>query len=130
MTNDQIRKKDKWRSSEQASRPRFGLRDSDFFCHQVLVVRVFLYAIPFRRRKPHSETKQMNANKRTLARCQSGSVQLSVMGALRFGRLATNASSLSGAKEQQLQQLTEQYKADKISAEEYFQQRAKILAEP
>src|SRR2546430_14197343 len=97
MTNDPIRKKDKSRSSEQASRPRFGLRDSDFFCHQALVVRVFLYAIPFRRRKPHSETKQMNANKRTLARCQSGSVQLSVMGALRFGRLATNASSLSDA---------------------------------
>ena len=40
------------------------------------------------------------------------------------------ASSLPTTKEQALQSLTEQYRTDKISAEEYHQQRAKILAEP
>lgn len=40
------------------------------------------------------------------------------------------ASSLPSSKEQRLQQLTEQYKADKISAADYHEQRAKIIAEP
>ncbi len=40
------------------------------------------------------------------------------------------ASSLPAAKERSLQALLEQYKAEKISAEQYHQQRAKILAEP
>jgi len=44
--------------------------------------------------------------------------------------LVAPASSLPPAKEQALQALTEQYKADKITAEEYHDQRAKILAEP
>ena len=39
-------------------------------------------------------------------------------------------SSLPARKEQLLHALLEQYKADKISAEEYHEQRAKILAEP
>ena len=44
--------------------------------------------------------------------------------------LEAPASSLPSAKDQALKSLTEQYQADKISAEEYHQQRAKILAEP
>ncbi len=40
------------------------------------------------------------------------------------------ASNLPATKEMALQTLLEQYKADKISSEEYHQQRAKILAEP
>jgi len=38
--------------------------------------------------------------------------------------------ALSGSKEERLKQLLTAYKADKISPEEYHQQRAKILAEP
>src|SRR5947199_1434458 len=57
-------------------------------------VRESFHAIPFQRRKPHSAMKQKNANKNTVERCHSGMVQLSVMGALRFGKLAANESSL------------------------------------
>src|SRR6266498_1994213 len=56
-------------------------------------VRELFHAIPFQRRKPHSAMKQTNANKKTADRCHSGMVQLSVMGALRLGRLAANESS-------------------------------------
>ena len=47
-----------------------------------------------------------------------------------FAPLEAPATNLPTTKEQALSSLTEQYKADKISAEEYHQQRAKILAEP
>ena len=40
------------------------------------------------------------------------------------------ATNLPAGKEQRLQSLLEQYKTDKITAEEYHAQRAKILAEP
>ena len=40
------------------------------------------------------------------------------------------ASNLPASKDQRLQTLLDQYRADKISAEEYYNQRAKILAEP
>ena len=50
--------------------------------------------------------------------------------AIPLAPLAGPASNLPATKEQSLQALLEQYKADKISAEEYHQQRAKILAEP
>ena len=40
------------------------------------------------------------------------------------------ASSLPATKDQALRALLDQYKAEKISAEEYQQQRSKILAEP
>jgi len=40
------------------------------------------------------------------------------------------ASSLPTTTEQRLQQLTDKYKADQITAEEYHEQRAKILAQP
>lgn len=40
------------------------------------------------------------------------------------------ASSLPATKDQALRALLDQYKAEKISAEEYHQQRSKILAEP
>lgn len=40
------------------------------------------------------------------------------------------ASSLPASKDQALRTLLDQYKAEKISAEEYHQQRSKILAEP
>lgn len=47
-----------------------------------------------------------------------------------FAPLEAPASSLPSSKEQRLQDLTDKYKADQISAEEYHAQRAKILAEP
>ena len=47
-----------------------------------------------------------------------------------FTPLAGPASSLPALKEQRLQTLLDQYKADKITAEEYHDQRAKIIAEP
>ena len=40
------------------------------------------------------------------------------------------ASSLPAGKEQRLQTLLEQYKADQITSEQYHEQRAKIIAEP
>src|SRR3989442_5934537 len=55
-------------------------------------VRESFHAIPFQRRKPHSARKQTNANKKTAERCHSGMVQLSVMAALRFGKLPANES--------------------------------------
>ena len=39
-------------------------------------------------------------------------------------------TGLSGSKEQRLDQLLQQYRADKISPEEYHAQRSKIMAEP
>lgn len=39
------------------------------------------------------------------------------------------ASPVAGSKEQRLQQLLQQYKADQITPEQYHQERAKILAE-
>lgn len=47
-----------------------------------------------------------------------------------FTPLAAPPSSLPASKEQRLQTLLDQYKADKITAEEYHDQRAKIIAEP
>ena len=47
-----------------------------------------------------------------------------------FTPLTAPASSLPASKEQRLQALLDQYKADKITAEEYHDQRAKIIAEP
>lgn len=43
--------------------------------------------------------------------------------------LEAPASPLAGSKEQRLQQLLQQYKADQITPEQYHQQRAKIIAE-
>lgn len=39
-------------------------------------------------------------------------------------------STISSSKEQQLQALLEQYKADQITPQEYHERRAKILSEP
>jgi hypothetical protein len=39
-------------------------------------------------------------------------------------------SSLSPAKQQKLDVLLQQYRADQISPEQYHEQRAKILSEP
>jgi colicin import membrane protein len=47
-----------------------------------------------------------------------------------FTPLAAPPSSLPASKEQRLQTLLDQYKADKITAGEYHDQRAKIIAEP
>lgn len=47
-----------------------------------------------------------------------------------FTQMEPPASALPANKEQRLQALLEQYKADKITAEEYHTQRARILAEP
>jgi hypothetical protein len=44
--------------------------------------------------------------------------------------LPTPPAAVSVSKEQRLQDLLQQYTADKISAEQYHSQRAKILAEP
>src|SRR6266496_6243492 len=57
----------------------------------------FYQASPFHRRRPHSAIKQPSANTNTVERCHRGSVQLSVIGALRFGRFAAKLSSLAGA---------------------------------
>lgn len=46
-----------------------------------------------------------------------------------YAPLVAPALPLSGTKEQRLQQLLEQYKADQITPAEYHAQRAKIIAE-
>ena len=50
--------------------------------------------------------------------------------ALSFPPLAAPESPISPAKEQRLQELLQQYRADLISPEQYQATRAKILAEP
>ena len=47
-----------------------------------------------------------------------------------FPPIASPPLPISGAKEQRLQQLLEQYRADLISPEQYHAARAKILADP
>src|SRR5213082_2868204 len=113
MTNDERRKKSEARISKCSLWCDRWFRHSDFVIPSDFIIRhsglritaaLFrngrrsvqnsVHAIPFQRRKPHSAMKQTNANKNTAERCHSGMVQLSVMGALRFGKLAANESSL------------------------------------
>ena len=44
--------------------------------------------------------------------------------------MAPPPTTLSGSKEQRLNQLSQMYKADQITGDKYHQERAKILAEP
>src|ERR1051326_4156005 len=89
MTDFEVRK---GRGGQHSS---FGIRDSF-----VIGPSSFgsSHAIPLERRMPHSAMKQARANWNTLDRCQRGCVQLSVMGALRFGSPVAKLSSRDGVR--------------------------------
>src|SRR6266496_3416399 len=59
--------------------------------------RVKLHGMPLQRRKPHSPTKHASAKANIAGVCHIGKLQLSMMGACRWGRSCANACSLSAA---------------------------------
>lgn len=80
--------------------------------------------------KPAGATPQPMASKPEVKPAVEGAGKKPPKGVLSFSPIQGPPPSISADKQQRLAELLRKYKADEITAEEYHQQRAKVLSEP
>ncbi len=80
--------------------------------------------------KPAEAKEAKPAEASTVSKTNAPAKKMTKPEPVKFAPIAGPASPLSEDKQQRLKDLLDQYKNDKITAEEYHNQRAKILAGP